>query len=70
MENQLHKVDNLKRENLLQYNTRKQFNRVPLVNSYSKALPNIHDIFKKIMNILNQSDKMKKSFQSATNRII
>jgi hypothetical protein len=62
VENQLHKVDNLERENLLQYNTRKQNNRIPLVITYSKALPNIHDILRKNMKILNQSDKMKKVF--------
>jgi len=31
IENQLKKVDMLKRQNLLQYNTKKQNNRVPLV---------------------------------------
>jgi hypothetical protein len=36
---QLKKVNNLDRENLLQYNTKKQNNRVPLVITYSKALP-------------------------------
>jgi hypothetical protein len=41
-------VDNLDRENLLQYNTKKQNNRVTLVITYSKALPNIHEILKKI----------------------
>lgn len=62
VENQLYKVDNLERENLLQYSTRKQNNRVPLVITYSKALPNIHDILGKNMIILSQSDKMKKVF--------
>lgn len=62
VENQLYKVDNLEKENLLQYNTRKQNNRVPLVITYSKALPNIHDILGKNMIILSQSDKMKKVF--------
>jgi hypothetical protein len=37
VEKQLKKVDNLDRENLLQYNTKKQNNRVPLVITYSKA---------------------------------
>jgi hypothetical protein len=35
IENQLKKVDMLKRENLPQYNTKKQNNRVPLVLTYS-----------------------------------
>jgi hypothetical protein len=46
---------NLDRENLLQYNTKKQNNRVPLVITYSKALPNIHEILKKYMKILYNS---------------
>jgi hypothetical protein len=54
-EKQLKKVDNLDRENLLQYNTKKQNNRVPLVITYSKALPNIHEILKKNMKILYNS---------------
>jgi hypothetical protein len=41
VEKQLKKVDNLDRENLLQYNTKKQNNRVPLVITYSKALPSL-----------------------------
>jgi hypothetical protein len=36
VEKQLKKVNNLDRENLLQYNTKKQNNRVPLVITYSK----------------------------------
>ena len=60
VEKQLKKVDNLDRENLLQYNTKKQINRVPLVITYSKALPNIHEILKKNMKILYNSEKMKR----------
>jgi hypothetical protein len=55
-------VDNLDRENLLQYNTKKQNNRVPLVITYSKALPNIHEILQKKMNILYNSEKKKRIF--------
>jgi hypothetical protein len=62
VEKQLKKVDNLDRENLLQYNTKKQINRVPLVITYSKALPNIHEILKKNMKILYNSEKMKRIF--------
>jgi hypothetical protein len=47
VEKQLTKVDYLDRENLLQYNTKKQNNHVPLVITYSKALPNIHEILQK-----------------------
>ena len=60
VEDQLKKVDNLDRETLLRYNTRKQANRVPLVTTYSKGLPNIHSILKKNMKILYQSERMKK----------
>ena len=56
-------MDNLDREYLLQYNTKKQNNRVPLVITYSKALPNIHEILKKNMKILyNSEKKMKRIF--------
>ena len=40
-------LDNLEREDLLQYNTKKQNDRLPLVITYSKVLPNIHKILKK-----------------------
>ena len=36
VEKQLKKVDNLDRENLIQYNTKKQNNRVPLAKSLAK----------------------------------
>ena len=52
VEKQLKKVDNLDRENLLQYNTKKQNNRVPLVITYSKALPNNHEILQKYENFI------------------
>jgi hypothetical protein len=35
---------------------------VPLVITYSKALPNIHEILKKNMKILYDSEKMKRIF--------
>ena len=55
-------VDNLDREDLLQYNTKKQNDRLPLVITYSKVLPNIHKILKKYMKILYNSEKMKRIF--------
>ena len=55
-------VDNLDREDLLQYNTKKQNDRLPLVITYSKVLPNIHKILKKYMKILYNSEKMKGIF--------
>jgi hypothetical protein len=55
-------VDNLDREHLPQYNTKKENNRVPLVITYSKALPNIHEILKKNIKMLYNSEKMKRIF--------
>jgi hypothetical protein len=48
IEEQLQKVDELNREDLLQYKDRKENDRVPLIFTYSKALPNIHAILRKI----------------------
>jgi hypothetical protein len=64
VEKQLKKVDNLDRENLLQYNTKKQNNRVPLVITYSKALPNIHEILKNFWGISCEKSRFytKKSY--------
>ena len=53
----------LKRENLLQYNTNKQNNRVLLVLTYSKALPDIHTIQRKNMKTLYKSERMKNVFK-------
>ena len=53
----------LKRENLLQYNPKKQNNRVPLVLTYSKALSDIHTILRKNMKTLHKSERMKNVFK-------
>ena len=53
----------LKRQYLLQYNTKKQNNRVPLVLAYSKALPDIHTILRKNMKTLYKSERMKNVFK-------
>ena len=68
--NQLKKVDMLKRENLLQYNTKKQNNRVPLVLTYSKALPDIHTILRKNMKTLYKSERMKNVFKRTSDCFI
>ena len=62
IEEQLQKVDELNREDLLQYKDRKENDRVPLVFTYSKALPNIHAILRKHLKILHQSNRLKKIF--------
>ncbi|XP_071153747.1 uncharacterized protein [Mytilus edulis] len=59
---QLKKVDNLNREDLLQYKQKKENNRVPLVITFSKALPNVHSILRKNLKILHQSERLKKIF--------
>lgn len=61
IEEQLQKVDELNREDL-QYKDRKENDRVPLVFTYSKALPNIHAILRKHLKILHQSNRLKKIF--------
>ena len=55
-------MDELNRDDLLQYKTKKENNRVPLVITYSNALPNIHSILRKHIKILHQSERLKKIF--------
>jgi len=67
IERQLRKVDILDREALLQIQSIKaeeKEQRVPLLITYSKQLPNIHSIVRKHMNILYRSEKMKEVFPS------
>ena len=59
---QFDKVDELTREDLLKYNQPKQNERVPLVMTYSDALPNIHAILHKHMNILHRSEDLTEIF--------
>ena len=56
-------ISTTKRENLLYYNTIKQNNRIPLVLTYSKALPDIHTILRKNMKTLHKSERMKNVFK-------
>ena len=64
VENELCKVDNLNRDNLLKYRTKKpNTDRVPLVLTYSKGLPSVRRIVKQNMDILYKSEKMKKVFE-------
>ena len=52
----------LKGENILQYNTKKQNNRVPLVLTYCRALPDIHTILKEKYENFIQIRKIEKRF--------
>ena len=63
---QLHKVENLDREELLKYRNKskqKKSKRVPLVVTYSKHLPNIGEIVRRRLPILHRSEKMKVVFK-------
>ena len=64
VENQLKKADNLDRKKLLQRKPQDKVTseRVPLVITYTDLLPDIHDIVKKRMNILHNSDTLKEIF--------
>ncbi len=64
IERQLKRVDPLKREDLLQYRKgRQQSNRVPLVLTFAKQLPDVQEIVHKRMSLLYKSDRMKQIFQ-------
>ena len=61
IERQLKKVDDIPREQLLQYKEKKnKSERVPLVVTYSKNLPNICTILHKHMVLLHRSEKCKR----------
>ena len=63
VERQLGKVDNLRRENLLDYNSQKETDRVPLVLTYTDALPNIHSILNRHMKTLYKSEINEEIFR-------
>ena len=54
IENQLQKIDTLGRSKLLAHSTgtKEETDRVPLVQTYSNLLPNVHDIVYKPLNVL------------------
>ena len=63
VENELQKVDKLERQNLLSYrNKKKSMERVPLVLTFSKGLPNVRNILRKHMPTLHTSDRLKNVF--------
>ncbi|KAK3089634.1 hypothetical protein FSP39_005226 [Pinctada imbricata] len=63
IERELEKVDKLERSNLLNYNSKhKGKDRVPLVITYSKNLPDIQRITRNHLSLLHKSPKMEKIF--------
>ena len=65
IEKQLKKVDTLKREDLLDIKCKeKKEERVPLVLTFSKHLPDIHKIVRKHLPVLHRSERMAKAFQT------
>lgn len=67
LEKQLSKVDKLKREDLLRYKekVKKNDERVPMVLTYSRQLPDIHRIVYKHLPVLHRSERLKKAFEQA-----
>ena len=65
LEGELQKVDKLKREDLLAYKEKPKVNnkRVPLVITYSRQLPDVHNIVRKHMPILYNSGRLMKAFE-------
>jgi len=63
VETELIKVDNKKREDLLREKTNSEHNtRIPLVITFSRALPNIGRIIRRHLHTLHTSDRMKEVF--------
>ena len=63
IESQLEKVDKINRSDLLSYKTKdKNKDRVPLVITYSKHLPDIHKISRDHLPLLHKSSEMQQIF--------
>ena len=63
MESQLRRVDTKCRSKLLKYRrNEKDSDRIPLVLTFSNALPSVRDILKKRQKTLYKSDRMKEIF--------
>ena len=59
----MYKVDRLQRDDLLHKQPRKNpDDRVPLVLTFTRNLPNVHSILRKHMNVLHRSEKMTEVF--------
>jgi hypothetical protein len=64
VDQQLNKVDQQDRQDLLRYKNKKSTNnRVPLVLTYNNLLPDVGQILHKHMKILHRSDRMQKVFE-------
>ena len=63
IEQSLTKTDNLDRDDLLEYKEKKNNDRVPLVVTYSHNLPDLHQITRQRMNILNRSTRLKEIYK-------
>ena len=64
IESQLRWVDAIPRDQLLRYKEKKdKSERVPLVLTYSKCLPDVSKILHKHMSILHKSDRMQQVFE-------
>ena len=62
----LGKADKLKREHFLQYKSKKtSSNRVPMVVTFDKRLPNIQNILHSRWNIIRRSKRLEKIYPSA-----
>jgi hypothetical protein len=59
---QFTKVDLLPRESLLQKQTKSVTNRVPMVITFSRCLPNVHNIVRKKLHLLHRSNSMRDIF--------
>ena len=70
IDKQFQKVDKLEREDLLKYNQPKQSDRVPLVLTYTDALPNIHTILRKHFGHFVQFIRNEAGFSAATDGCI
>lgn len=60
IESPLQRVDNLNREKLLE---KKKIERVPLVLTHMKQLPNVHGIVRQHLDTLYSSNRMKEVLQ-------
>ncbi|MCG7879722.1 MAG: GIY-YIG nuclease family protein [Candidatus Thiodiazotropha endolucinida] len=63
VEHQLERVDGLNRDDLLEYRRRENSNdRVPLVLTYTDALPDVHSIIRKHITTLHKSENLRTVF--------
>ena len=63
LEAQLKRVDGLDRGKLLEKANRKKMDRVPIVLTYIKQLPNVHSIVRQPMDTLYSSKRMREVFK-------